>query len=291
MKKPILYLVTFLITMGSLKGQDIISCLINFEENYCWEAPYYELSIPGNNNSWQVCTPSKTHFTSSYSLPQAILTDSVGSYAINDTSSFIFKFITYDYCMCAPIISGYYKIDSDTLKDFGRIEFSLDYGSTWLDALSDSVVPQIDWITEKPVLTGRIQEWRHFSGYLPWDLIGDTVYYRFTFISDSIQTNQDGWILDNLALIDHIESYNDSESSDKTLIYPNPATNFITVSSKFLKENINISIYDIHGRLLLTQLTNIEKKNIDISTLFEGIYLVKISSNDSSQFKIIVKNK
>jgi hypothetical protein len=289
MKKTILLLTILMISLGSVKGQDIISCLINFEEEYCWEAPYYNLDIPGNNNAWQVCIPNKTMLDSAHSLPKAIMTDSIGPYPVNDTSSFIIKFIPYAQCMCAPVIGGYYRMDGDTLKDFGRIEFSLDYGNTWLDALSDTVVPQIWWITEKPVLTGRIHRWKHFFAYLPYDLTGDTICYRFTFISDSIQTNQDGWLLDDLFLIDHIEGTREIESVDEIDIYPNPAASMITVSGKFINDCMEVSIYDIRGQLRLQQSLQKDKEDIDISNLSKGTYLVKVLCNNRYHAKTFIK--
>jgi hypothetical protein len=288
MKKTVLLLTILMISFSSLEGQKWISCLIDFEEDYCWEASYYNLSIPGNNNTWQVCVPGKTVFNGAHSFPKAILTDSTGPYPANDTSSFIIKFVPYNGCECAPVIAGYYKMDSDSLKDFGRIEFSLDYGTTWLDALSDTVVPQLMWITEKPVLTGRIHQWQYFFAYLPWELTGDTLYYRFTFISDSIETNQDGWLLDDLALVDHIEGVENPGSGNDITIYPNPATGMFTLSGKDLAGETDVSVYDIRGQQCLQKTNYKNNEEISISGLGKGVYVVKVLSQNNYRVKLLV---
>ena len=64
----------------------------------------------------------------------------------------------------------------------------------------------------------------------------------------------------------------------KFAIYPNPATNFITIDSE--KEIItSIVIYDISGKLLFSE-ENLysTNKNVDVSSLLKGIYLLQINN-------------
>ena len=291
MKKTFLILTVLMISLSSVKGQNpFYTCVINFEDNPCEEASYNEVNIPFSNNIWQVCIPSKTVFDNAHSFPKAILTDSVGSYPINTTSSFTIKFVLQGYCMCAPVIGGFYKFDSDTLKDFGRIEFSVDHGTTWLNALSDTVIPDPYWTTPKPVLTGRIHQWREFQTYIPNYDAGDTLYYRFTFISDSIQTNQEGWMLDDIELVVHTEDIQDLGSRNEINIHPNPANNVITVSAKTFSGEMEVSIYDILGQLCLQQVIDKNREEIDISSLGKGIYMVRVLSGNKHVVKRIIKN-
>lgn len=70
-------------------------------------------------------------------------------------------------------------------------------------------------------------------------------------------------------------------------IYPNPATSYITIAEDI---NINtVEIYNLTGQLVLTQ-TNIEKE-INISSLSEGIYMLKIAdiNGNLSHSKLIKK--
>ena len=288
MKKSILFFAVLLISLISVEGQNpFYSCMINFEDNPCWEGSYRNVDIPGSNNIWNICTPHKPVFDSAYSSPHAILTDSAGAYPVNSTSRFIIKFSKFQYCECAYVLGGFYKFDSDTLKDYGRIEVSVVHGATWLDALTDTL--NIFWTTPKPVLTGRIHQWREFYAML-WNYFNiDTLYYRFTFTSDSIETNQQGWMLDDIMLIEHTEGIQDFGSRNEISIYPNPAANIITISGKTIIGNMDVSVYDILGQLRLQQILYKNKQDIDISGLSKGIYMVRVLAGNYSSASMIIK--
>ena len=192
--------------------------------------------------------------------------------------------------MCAPVLGGCYKFDSDTLKDYGRIEISLDHGATWLNALSDTVIPDGAWVGAKPILTGRIHQWRVFHAIL-WNYgMIDTLYYRYTFISDSIQTNQEGWMLDNLALIDHTEGVKDIESLDEISIFPNPTHGTICINCKNGNGQLDVTVYNLQGQIVHEQKIFKNNRNINISKLDNGIYMVKVLSRKNYCAKLIIKD-
>ena len=290
MKKSILFLVAFLISTITVSAQwPFYSCTINFEDNPCWEGSYYHIDYPGTNNIWQVCVPHKTVFDSAFSTPHAILTDSSGPYPVGNTSSFIIKFLLDPSCMCAPAIGGRYKFDSDSLNNYGRLDISFNNGVTWFDALKEDS-GLIQWFTPKPVFTGRIHQWREFGAILMGgNYKMDTIWYRYTFVSDSIQTNQEGWMLDNIQLIAHTEGIQDNRYLDDINIYPNPATDKITIEILgAIKETI-LAIVDIEGQLLITQQINELKTQIDINTLPSGVYFVRLTNDKTVEVGKIIK--
>jgi len=67
-------------------------------------------------------------------------------------------------------------------------------------------------------------------------------------------------------------------------IYPNPASNYINIDV----ENLNrIQIIDINGKIVLTETT----KNIDVSELNNGIYVIKIiTDNNIYSNQLIINN-
>lgn len=71
-------------------------------------------------------------------------------------------------------------------------------------------------------------------------------------------------------------------------IYPNPAKDKIKIKSSVSLENSNIEIYSISGSLMKKVSLN-DKKEIDISNLAEGVYLIKIKSDKLNIVKKIVK--
>lgn len=80
-------------------------------------------------------------------------------------------------------------------------------------------------------------------------------------------------------------STNDFEKNNFT-VYPNPASNFITISSE-LSIDANFEISDINGKLLSKGRVE-NNSEIDISQLQSGFYLISISSEYKKQtFKII----
>jgi hypothetical protein len=289
MKKSIFFFAVLLISMITVKGQTpFYSCMINFEDDPCWEGSYHNVDIPGSNNIWNICTPHKTVFDSAYSVPHAILTDSTGPYPVNTTSSFIIKSCKYQYCECAPILAGFYKMDSDTLNDVGRIEISTDHGATWLDAINDSVNLNISWVTQKPVLTGRIHQWKEFFARL-WNYGSiDTLYYRFTFTSDNVQTNQEGWMLDNIMVIEHTEGIQDIGSANAVSICPNPSSGLITVSVKSFTAATEVSVFDMLGQKRLQQTLEKSKQDFDLSGLSKGIYMVRVVGGKTDAVRKVI---
>ena len=61
---------------------------------------------------------------------------------------------------------------------------------------------------------------------------------------------------------------------EKIEVFPNPAQNNITVENTSNDEML--SIYNMQGQLVLKQVLNGTKEDIDISALSEGMYIVKI---------------
>jgi hypothetical protein len=82
----------------------------------------------------------------------------------------------------------------------------------------------------------------------------------------------------------------DANYNDKTIIYPNPASDFITVVSNNLR---NITITDLDGRQIKTfNCNNTTSTKIDISSLSKGIYMLKlIHADNSSETQKLIINK
>ena len=70
-------------------------------------------------------------------------------------------------------------------------------------------------------------------------------------------------------------------------LYPNPAGSNFNLAFIGGNEKSNVCIYDVTGKLVLTQNTN-DKTNIDISNLPEGVYNVNILSSQGVANKRLV---
>lgn len=276
---------------------------INFEN----EVVTGELIIDTINypeNIWEIGHPNKTIFDSAFSTPNAICTDLDGSYPVNDTSVFTIKNIAgegFEKSHTA-VLYAKYKIDSDTLADYGKIEFSPDNGNTWVDLLNDTLYFEMGyyWWSEKPTFTGKSNGWREFAVWLAgfgslfdignWNN-SDTVIYRFTFISDSLQTNKDGWILDDIQFEDWSESIdNKGLDSFESIVYPNPAIYSATIEFPNKEgECYEISIYNSVGRRVLRFSTESDKVIINVNDFQQGIYFYRIQNKDLMSIGKILK--
>jgi hypothetical protein len=256
-----------------------------------------------HNNIWQIGPPQKTFFNSAYSLPNVIVTDTVNPFPSNDTSVFIITHLAVDGFIWphTVIVSGYYKSDCDSLNDFGLIEFSPDKGETWINIVNDSVYNQYyQWYTEKPALTGKVLEWTYFYvniaelGYFFNIEYGDTLYYKFTFISDGISNQGDGLMYDNLHFEDWWEITEEHPTNNIfSTTYPNPATNDLTIDyENSSHQPFKLSLYNIDGKLIFTTIIIEDRYLLNTNELISGIYLYQLNKLDSKELtwgKIIIE--
>ena len=245
-------------------------------------------------NCWQVGSPHKTVFTSAYSFPNAIVTDTVNPYLPNDTSVFIIENIASGggfEGVHTAVISGYYNSDTDSLKDYATIEFSPDKGSTWIDLLNDSVL--IDTLNheywyyqfnDKPILTGNSGGWKYFwiniarLGHFYGITDGDTILYRITFISDSIQSNKDGLMFDDLTFVDYYEGVNEQGYAPfESNCFPNPAQDHVTISYAInARTAFELKVFDISGQVVKERNTSSNQVLLPVQNLQNGLYFYKL---------------
>ena len=237
-------------------------------------------TIINPNNIWQIGQPNKTVFTNANSNPNVILTDTIHYFPTNDTSSFTIIHIACDgWLIQYPKvdIGGWYYVNSDTLTDYGYIDFSADQGNTWYRA--DSSLGFCTWgaIEELPVFTGNSNGWKHFYYCLqtPFQVnMGDTILYRFTFITDSLQTNKDGIMFDDLHFEDWSEGIAEIEIENLISIYPNPVNDKLHIEINQGSKLGRVQIINTQG-LLLYDNRNLTENYIDVSQLKNGIYILK----------------
>jgi hypothetical protein len=80
----------------------------------------------------------------------------------------------------------------------------------------------------------------------------------------------------------------DEELQKLVKVYPNPANDIIDISLP-QQENVEISIFDIQGRKILTSELDMEDTALDISHLQTGIYMLRLKVADKIAIKKIIK--
>jgi hypothetical protein len=71
-------------------------------------------------------------------------------------------------------------------------------------------------------------------------------------------------------------------------VYPNPAENTLSIELNNSNEK-SIVISDISGRVVLSAKTTNDKINLNITSLSNGVYFVKVQSNNATEVIKVIK--
>lgn len=261
------------------------------------------IEIDSTDTLWQIGAPQKTFFTGASTFPNVIVTDTLIPYPNNDTSSFIAKYVP-DYNVGIFAINWVQKLDYEAGKDGGKIEYSTDNGLTWENTFNNPYVynffgfdyANCDTLgTNDYVLSGTDTNWRDIwlcfeSSWL--NVTTDTVLFKFTSISDSSQTNQDGWMIDNmLSHITWTHTLAEMKQEEYVLAYPNPSNDLVHVHLQKQKSFHIIEKMDLINAKgeTVDSWGNIPTKFfIDVKKYPAGNYQLRIQSNIKTEAVSIV---
>lgn len=286
------------------QNQPCVSLFVNFEEpvpNWC-DFELFIDTIDNPNNIWQVGTPSKSTFDSAFSFPKAILTDTIDYYPTNDTSVFVITKTAengFEFSYNA-VLDFNYRVETDSLNDFGMIEFSPDNGGLWVNLLEDSVYSnQLDWQDHPPTLTGSSEGWKNakidLAGLFELSF-GDTVQYRFTFISDGIADSLDGLMFDDIYLWEAVLDVEENHlQSPNSKVYPNPANESFQVEFENSKnDQFEFVLLDAFGREVYRELTTSNQLLVSSQQFADGIYhyrLIGIEPKRNMSGIVVISNR
>ena len=271
---------------------------------------------------WLIGEPGKTFFNSAYSGDKAIMTGIAGSYPVNNHSWFdivleefkpewFFDEFPYDV-----YVEFHHKLDTDSLHDGGYITVSYDQGETWMNIIEDTIYPEAkpEWengnlYSRDDVLfngekgfSGRSEGWE--TVWFAWHYIPvkkaavaegvNSMIIRFNFISDDINNNKEGWLIDNIRLfsIDLGSGIPNRKIREAVRIYPNPVNQSTVIDLNTRHHEVTISLVDVTGRLMYTmKYTNTGLIPLDTERLSKGIYFVRIGLDTSGTetHKIVVE--
>ncbi|MEI7981068.1 MAG: T9SS type A sorting domain-containing protein [Bacteroidota bacterium] len=256
-----------------------------------------QIDISLTGNIWQIGTPSKIFFDSAYSIPKAIVTDTMNFYPPNNFSAFTIKISdpawNPAYQPNRTSITFHHKYDTDSLQDGGYIEVSYDSGATWTNIVNDPLITGFNYninTSSNPIIangnaayTGRSigfsNGWRQDGFmwcYMPW-LTPKKIFVRFVFSSDGIQTNKEGWMIDDIQLNSDIcEGIPEIQNDNLITISPNPTSDELRIHRTSFSEKPRIQILNYLGQVLFGN-PNFIGETIDTRNLQNGIYLLKYS--------------
>lgn len=122
-----------------------------------------------------------------------------------------------------------------------------------------------------------------------WGNVIDEVYY---FDSEPWPTEPDGngpylqlidldldnSLAENWTYSSYYENAEEISSNSSVIVYPNPANSFIIIQSE--DEIISAEIFDMTGNIIIKEFSN----SIDVSALPNGLFILKASTKNSSNF-------
>jgi hypothetical protein len=282
MKKLLLIIFSFCITSASAQLNN---------EFIDFDGPVSNsISVP-SASLWKVGTPSKTVFDSAFSVPKAIVTDTLNSYPVNANSYFdlVIRSINSFSGMEPVFFSFKHRFETDTLKDGGTISYSFDGGLTWSPITMNGMfysypVNGTGPNAYDPVhgFTGDSKGWYNSNGTFfqlcdPNFQLVDSVVIRFTFKSDSINTNKDGWMIDDLMWQFGI-CPGVNESRQEMITVTNSAE---TLSISSAESSIaTLLINDSYGKTVRSYKDLNGKLELNITDLAKGVYYVVIPHKD-----------
>ena len=272
---------------------------IDFDPNFRGDA-YGWLELD-SNSVWQIAKPNKKVFKKAFSNPNVIVTDSSKAYPISDTSHFLIKHISSLNggvgVRTSHRLLGKYWVNSDTLNDFGVLEYSPNNGKEWIDLLTDTIYNYYySFYSDTPVLSGNSLGWKNFDIQLHYleryfnVENGDTVQFRFSFISDNKLDSLDGLMFDDIEIRDLAQSVNENETSIDSKAYPNPCKDELML--EFENEShspTELHIYNQLGHEVFYQ-DRITGNKFDLNTKEypRGIYYGHLRSKEGvSSFKFV----
>ena len=257
------------------------------------------------NNIWQIGTPQKEYFDEAYSVPYAILTDTLQNYGENVHSSFVVSVKDWSWFNGSPsILTFKHKFDTDTLSDGGYIDVSYDSGENWLRIIHDSTMFNCNWtygygyysqnfyaeddtlFNGEPGFSGHSDGWETSS--FNWlyclgvkDDYPDSLMIRFNFISDDIVSNKAGWMIDDIKLQSfECSSVSEKENNISSSIYPNPINrNSVLEIGGLNGRTYEMEIFDLNGRLIYSQVNNTSSFPLNDIFFEPGIYFYQVSTD------------
>ena len=120
------------------------------------------------------------------------------------------------------------------------------------------------------------------SGFSEGDMIENTTYIYFDFNAPIITNTVVTSFQNPLSISNEVEF--------ETRLFPNPASQSITISWAQDVEVDRIEIYDLSGRLLQeNNIRNSAQTTLDVSNLVSGIYLLKVNARELISSNIFIK--
>ncbi len=266
-----------------------------------------EIDTAGGN-VWQVGPPQKTIFNAPATVPNVIVTDTINAYPANDTSSFYFEVpVWINWGIFA--VQWKQKLDLDSAMDVGTLSYSGDGGATWTEVFGDPALynfygfqpTNVDTVQNGMTgFTGTDTTWRDIwlcyqMSWLQQFSVNDTITFRFTITSDSLNNQSEGWMIDNLMC--HLTMTHTAKGEQRDAyqkVFPSVTTGVVNIETMALTEYHiieNMQLIDGAGRVVREWKNVPTRYWIDIADQPNGNYTLRIQTNKQvNTFPVILQH-
>ena len=258
-------------------------------------------------NIWQIGEPDKVFFNQAMSVPNAIVTDTINNYPVNNVSSFIYIIRNAFTQECYTSMQFWHKYDTDTINDFCKLEASYDGGASWIimkdTMLSENMFTMFWWDYDYHQATGQmtphnilisgksdgwIQSVFNWQWYIAVDrdtIIAnpDSLMVKFTFTSDAIDNPREGWMVDQIftsaGYWGGCGATNDNDHEKNITVFPNPVSYDATIRFNEFIENATLSLVNSYGRQVMSTTFSGTETRIYKNNLEPGLYFLQITKH------------
>ncbi len=261
-----------------------------------------------SSNVWTIGPPQKSVFDAAYTPPNAMLTDTLATYPTDNVSQFTLSVLPEFSFFGILAVQWMQKLDYEAGADGGTVDFSGDGGLTWDNAFTSPYVysyygflpdNQDTLANGTPMFTGTDTTWQNIWFCLDlswmWGVGMDTLLLRFTHVADSVDTQQDGWMIDNMmAALTMVHTINEEEHDVFMKLHPSPTNGPLRIEVR--KEDgyhviESIELIDSRGRVVQSHGLSPVKFAIDISGHPDGLYHLRVRTNTGQQTLPVVLSR
>lgn len=257
---------------------------------------------------WQIGQPNKPVFTSAYSIPNALVTDTLLPHPASLTCYAEFSPLIDDQGYIGKWLSFRHRMDMDSLQSFGWVETKGEFQSDWarIGYWTDWSMQLTDFIGDGSitdtgvVFTGTNAEWTDVE--MTMDCIavingegerggGPAVRkYRFVFQGNANGNARDGWMIDDVRLSSRACMGGELERRERPLLaFPIPASDKLTIDGMNQGPG-RCDLVDAQGRVLRTWMRSFNGAwDLDVQSLPNGAYAIRtFTENEQAMARFVV---
>lgn len=247
-----------------------------------------------SNPLWEIGEPTTTDFNGL--VNSGYVTNPSGNYSDN-TRAFLTSPCYNITSLENPVLKFKMAFDIELNWDVLYMEYSIDEGNSW-EVLGTANDP--NWYNSSFQDPGRVltigKQWtgqdttlKEYSYDLATFTNESSMMFRFVFASDQ-SVNEEGVVIDDFVVdASRVLGVDDLDASNFA-IYPNPSSTIFNIKrGAFLGEKMDISVYDITGKLLLNRKEIIKSSYpLDMSGINKGVYFMRITIDNKSLVKKLI---